>query len=185
MALPVTVCASRALAERRRLPDGQAAAEIALLWLRLTGNSGGWTVTGVAASHSGGNSFGTRLAVAVAERLSLGYLQVWRDRPVKGTSHPKEFRRLPPLEILAKPIGATLVIDDVATSGYHMWEALTALRALDIPAAGIAWISADSATIGRPGSRDGRRGEKAQAGESQALQAGAVGQSWRTQQSAD
>src|SRR5215471_296662 len=129
---------------------GLAAAEIALLWLRLTGNPGGWTVTNIAAGHSRGNSFGARLAIAVAERLSLGYLQVWRDRPIKGTSHPKEFRRLPPLEMLAKPIGATLVIDDVATSGHHMWEELTALRSLNVPAAGIAWISADSGTATAP-----------------------------------
>jgi hypothetical protein len=115
---------------------GLAAAEIALLWLRVSGNPGGWTVTNIAAGHSGGNSFGTRLAVAVAERLDLAYLQVWRDRSVRGVSHPKVFRRLPPLDMLAKPIGATLVVDDVATSGWHMEEALTALRSLNLPAAG-------------------------------------------------
>jgi hypothetical protein len=106
-----------------------AAAEIVLLWLRLTGNPGAWTVTNIAGGHRGGNSFGARLAVAVAERLSLGYLQVWRDWPIKGVSRPKEFRRLPPLDMRARPIGATHVIDDVATSGWHMEEALTALRA--------------------------------------------------------
>jgi hypothetical protein len=104
----------RLKAETGEREIGLAAAEIALLWLRLTGNPGGWTVTNIAAGHSGGNSFGARLAVAVADRLSRGYLQVWRDRPIKGVSHPKEFRRLPPLDMLAKPIGATLVIDDVA-----------------------------------------------------------------------
>ena len=52
---------------------GLAAAEIALLWLRVSGNPGGWTITNIAAEHSGGNSFGSRLAVAVADRLSLGY----------------------------------------------------------------------------------------------------------------
>ena len=177
----------RPKAEADDRETGLAAAEMALLWLRLSGNPGGWTVTNIAAGHSGDNSFGSRLAVAVAERLSLGYLQVWRDRRIGGTSHPKEFRRLPPLDMLAKPIGATLVIDDVVSSGYHMWEALTALRALNIPAAGIAWISAESGTIGRPDWRSGheRRGETAQFGESQALQAWAVGKSWRAQQGAD
>jgi hypothetical protein len=34
-----------------------AAAEVAGLWLLLTGNPGGWTITNVAAGHSGGNSF--------------------------------------------------------------------------------------------------------------------------------
>ncbi len=88
--------------------------------------------------------------MAIAERLALNYLQVWRDRPIKGVSHPKEFRRLPPLDMIAKPIGATLIVDGVATSGFHMEEAIKALRSLHIPAAGIAWISAGSATIGRP-----------------------------------
>jgi hypothetical protein len=82
----------RLKAEAGDRETGLAAAEIALLWLKLTGNPGGWTVTNIAAGHSGGSSFGARLAVAVAERLSLGYLQVWRDRPIKGLSHPKEFR---------------------------------------------------------------------------------------------
>ena len=102
-----------------------------------------------------------RFAVAVAERLSLGYLQVWRNRPIKGSPHPKEFRRLPPLEMLAKPIGSTLVIDDVATSGYHMWEALTALRALDIPAAGIAWKAAGDRPARFPPSTSGSSFEAA------------------------
>jgi hypothetical protein len=68
----------------------------------LTGNPSAWAVASIAAGHSGGNSFGARLAAAVAERLQLSYLQVC-DRPIKGVSHPKEFRRLPPLEMI--PIG--------------------------------------------------------------------------------
>jgi hypothetical protein len=55
---------------------GSPAAEIAIVWMLLTGNPGGWTVTNIAAGHSSGNSFGARLAAAVAERLTLGYLQV-------------------------------------------------------------------------------------------------------------
>jgi hypothetical protein len=140
----------RLKAEAAEHETGLAAAEITLLWLKLTGNPGGWTVTNIAAGHSGGNSIGARLAVAVAERLDLAYLQVWRDRPIRGVSHPKEFRRLQPLEMLARPIGATLVVDDVASSGWHLEEALTALRSLNLPAAGIAWISADSGTATAP-----------------------------------
>jgi hypothetical protein len=37
-----------------------------------------------------------------------------------------------------------------------MEEALTALRAVGIPAADIAWISADRASVGRPDWRHGR-----------------------------
>jgi hypothetical protein len=77
--------------------------------------------------------------------------------------------------MLAKPIGATLVVDDVATSGYHMEEAIKALRSLAIPAMGVAWVSAESATIGRPDWRDGRRRQEAQACEPEAISAWEVG----------
>jgi hypothetical protein len=59
-------------AEASDRETGLEAAEIALLWSWLTGGPGGWTVTNIEAGHSGGNSFGARLAIAVAERLSLG-----------------------------------------------------------------------------------------------------------------
>jgi hypothetical protein len=107
--------AKRLKADANERETGPAAAEIALMWLRVLGNPGAWTVTNITADHSGGNRFATRLAVAVAERLSLGQLQLWRDRTIRGVSHPKEFPRLPPLDILAGPIGVTFVIDEVAT----------------------------------------------------------------------
>jgi hypothetical protein len=69
-----------------------AATEIALVWTLLTGNPGGWTVTNIAAGHSGGNSFGARLAVAVAERLTLAYLQVWHDLPQAQRRRRRELR---------------------------------------------------------------------------------------------
>ena len=65
----------------------------------LTGTPGGWTVTNITAGHSGANSFGARLAAAVAQRLTLSYLQLRRDRPIRGTSHPKELSRLPPPDL--------------------------------------------------------------------------------------
>jgi len=78
-------------------------------------------------------------------------MRIWRDPPVNGVSHPKEYRRLPPLDMLAMPIGGTTpVIDDVATSGYHMEKALAALCSLGIPAAGTAWIRSGGAATGPP-----------------------------------
>jgi hypothetical protein len=69
-------------------------------------------------------------------------VKVWRDRFVTGSSHPKEFRKLPPLTWQdAPPPGLVLLVDDVATSGWHLEEALTALRAAGHLALGLAWIS--------------------------------------------
>jgi hypothetical protein len=86
--------------------------------------------------------------------------------------------------MIAKPIGTILIVDDVATSGYHM-EAIKALRSLNIPAAGIAWISVDKPTIGRPDWRDGRPSKETQVDEPEAVQAWTVRKSWRTEQGSD
>jgi hypothetical protein len=59
-------------------------------------------------------------------------------------SHPKEFNRIPPLErsdafgAAASPV---LIVDDLATSGWHLEEALTNARDGGLSAVGAAWIS--------------------------------------------
>jgi hypothetical protein len=88
---------------------GLAAAEIAVAWSLLTGNPVGWTVTNIAAGHSGGSSFGARLAAAVAERLMLDHVQVWRDRPIglsagrDKDAHPGTLRRVSGLVCAHRP----------------------------------------------------------------------------------
>jgi hypothetical protein len=120
--------------------DAGAAAIIAVVD-HLFGNLDGASVTTVPCGHSRvPNCLGNRLARSVAERLGLPFVQYWADRFVSGSSHPKEFKRLPPLTWIDRPQGRVLLIDDVASSGWHMEEALTALRAAGAEAMGIAWI---------------------------------------------
>src|SRR5260370_616918 len=78
---------------------------------------------------------------AVADELGLRFVEVFEDRFVSGVSHPKEFRNLPPLVWRTKPAAPTLVIDDLATSGMHIEEALGLLRGLGLPSFGAVWIS--------------------------------------------
>lgn len=85
-------------------------------------------------------AWSTLLARAVAACLSLPFRPLFKVRPVKGSSHPRQNLRLPPLEWAAQPDGPTLLIDDVATSGWHLAEALAMLRSAGIPALGAAWI---------------------------------------------
>lgn len=118
-----------------------AADAIEGLLLKLFGSLGGSVVTSVPCGHSRvANCLGKRLAQAVAMRTGATFVQCWQDRFVSGVSHPKEFARLPPLDWITVPKARTILIDDVATSGWHMEEALTALRAAGVEAFGVAWI---------------------------------------------
>jgi predicted amidophosphoribosyltransferase len=48
---------------------------------------------------------------------------------------------LPPLRQIADPPASMLLIDDLATSGWHVEEALTALRRLGAAASAFVWIT--------------------------------------------
>ncbi|WP_097063747.1 phosphoribosyltransferase [Sphingomonas guangdongensis] len=100
-------------------------------------------VTHVACGHSQRpDCFSCQIAQRVAEKLRLKFAKVFSDRFVKGVSHPKEFDKLAPIEIATLPAEAlVLVIDDVATSGWHMEEALQTLRSAGKACLGFSWIS--------------------------------------------
>jgi hypothetical protein len=118
-----------------------AAETVAGLLSNVFGPLAGAVITSVPCGHSRvPDCLGKRLAQAVAARLAVPFVQVWEDRFVAGVSHPKEFAKLPPLEWIERPQSRVIVIDDVATSGWHLEEALTALRSAGLEAFGVAWI---------------------------------------------
>jgi len=120
-----------------------AAAEIADEARRLFAPGAGWSVTNIACGHSRDpRCWGKLLAEAVAAELGLPFVEEFRDRFVCGVSHTKEFSNLPPLEWnnqLAS--GSVLLVDDLATSGWHLEEALTLLRGRGLAASAIVWIA--------------------------------------------
>lgn len=120
-----------------------AAGEVCALVRKMFGPLTGWTVSTVAVGHSRRpDSFAVRLAQGVAADLGLRFDKLFADRFVAGSSHPKEFSRLPPLQMLRSHLaGPILLVDDVATSGWHMEEALLALRAFGVTSFGVVWIS--------------------------------------------
>lgn len=120
---------------------GAAVDAVADLLAKLFGSLETSCVTAVPCGHSGRpDCLSRRLGEGVAARLGAPFVQCWADRYVSGVSHPKEFAKLPPLEWLNKPDRRTIVVDDVATSGWHLEEALTALRDAGVEAFGVAWI---------------------------------------------
>jgi len=98
-------------------------------------------ITSVPCGHSRRpDCFGKRLALAVAVESGLPFVQVWADRFCKGVSHPKEFSQLPALTWESLPDRLTIIVDDIATSGWHLEEAVTAMRSKGVPAVAVAWI---------------------------------------------
>lgn len=131
----------RAKATRCCETCAQGVEDVAAVIAGLLGSSPAAVVTSVPCGHSRvPDCLGRRLAEGVAAKLGIPYVQSWHDRFVSGVSHPKEFAKLPPLEWLEKPRQSTILIDDVATSGWHMEEALNALRGAGVEASGVAWI---------------------------------------------
>jgi len=120
-----------------------AAVEVAEVVRKLCGDAGA-VVVNVACGHSKRvDCFGKMLAQRVAGGLGWDFLQVYADRFLSGGSHPKQALNTPALEFVAEPILGRLhvVVDDVATSGWHMEEAVGGLRARGVNAMGVAWIS--------------------------------------------
>lgn len=128
-----------------------AAAEVAGLVKLLLGGAPGFTVSTVAVGHSRRpDSFAVRMAEAAAAELELPFVKIFADRFVNGVSHPKELKKLRPLERLALPATPVLLVDDVASSGWHLEEAVTNLRAAGVTCLAIAWISGTIGSAVRP-----------------------------------
>ena len=120
---------------------GQVADSVATVIRQLHGGRSADAITTVPCGHSRRlDCFGKRLAQVVGRSLGLPFLQVFADRPCSGVSHPKEFRKLPPLRQIADPVSSMILIDDLATSGWHIEESLTALRSLGASTSGFVWI---------------------------------------------
>jgi hypothetical protein len=121
---------------------GEAADLLTALIRQLQGNGAADAITCVPCGHSRRpDCLGKRIAQAVADGLGLPFLQVFADRPCSGVSHPKEFAKLSPLEQVAEPLPSMILVDDLATSGWHVEEALTTLRNLGASASSFVWIT--------------------------------------------
>ncbi|BBK41192.1 hypothetical protein STVA_12120 [Allostella vacuolata] len=132
------------------------AAEIAAEVRALVFPASPWSVTSVAPGHSrDAEACCVHIARAVALRLGLPYVTTFEPRPVPGSSHPRRNAGLPPLQWRERPAGPVILVDDVATSGWHMAEALGMLRGAGIPALGAAWIggTAQEGVEDRPAGR--------------------------------
>jgi hypothetical protein len=120
---------------------GQVADSVATLIRQLYGGRFAEAITTVPCSHSRRlDCFGKRLAQAVGRSLGIPFLQVFADLPCSGVSHPKEFRKLAPLQQIADPVSSMILVDDLATSGWHVEKSVTALHSLGASTSAFVWI---------------------------------------------
>ena len=125
----------------RQLIDGAAELVTALV-RQLRGDPAADAMTSVPCGHSRRpDCFGKRLAQGCAELLGLPFVEVFADRFCEGVSHPKEFKKLPPLHQVADPLPSMIVVDDLSVSGWHIEESTLALRRVGAAASAFVWIS--------------------------------------------
>lgn len=107
-------------------------------------------ITAVPCGHSRrSDCFSKRLAQAIAVAIGVPWIQVFADRPVAGSSHPRSSVELPPLQQIGAVPHSVIIVDDVATPGRHLEEAVLALRRANARVSAFAWISG-SASSGQP-----------------------------------
>jgi hypothetical protein len=118
----------------------RVAEQIATASTGLFGKSALRFVANVACGHGGPYCFARGLAVTVAAKLGVPFVEAFAALEVSGTSHPRKNARRPKMQLVEVPQGPVLLIDDVASSGSHIAEATRVLRDAGCTAFPIAWI---------------------------------------------
>jgi predicted amidophosphoribosyltransferase len=97
----------------------------------------------VPCGNSGPNCLTARLSKSIAALLSIRHIEAFEPLPYSGGSHPKSNVRRKPMRLVEPVECPVLLIDDVATSGAHLGEAVTLLRNAGTPSVlPMVWLAA-------------------------------------------
>jgi hypothetical protein len=117
---------------------------------RLVGERPARIVTHIPCGHSRKEDcLSGLLAMRLAAHLNLPFVSAFNPNFSAGTSHPKANLIRPAMEIDTPIIDPVLLIDDVASSGRHMEEAVGLLRQSADVVLPVAWIGGE-ASAARP-----------------------------------
>jgi predicted amidophosphoribosyltransferase/PAS domain-containing protein len=83
------------------------------------------------------------LARALGAKLGLPVIRALAAKKQTGSSHPKNNVRRPPMQAVEKLTGPVILVDDVATSGAHIEEAVKLLKPSGGAVFPVVWISGD------------------------------------------
>lgn len=112
---------------------------------RLVGERPARFVTYIPCGHSRmGDCLSALLAKQIAVHLNLPLVSVFKPNFSTGTSHPKANLVRPAMEIDTRIVDPVLLIDDVASSGRHMEEAIGLLRQSTDVVLPVAWIAGNA-----------------------------------------
>ncbi len=115
--------------------------ELARAAVDLHGRQTFRAVTAVACGSSGPDCFAAKLGEQTAQILDLPYMRVFADLPSGGLSHPRRNAHRAKMRVALPPTEATLLIDDVATSGRHIEEATLLIRQTAPTVLPVVWIA--------------------------------------------
>lgn len=112
---------------------------------QLVGERPARIVTHVPCGHSRkGDCLSCLLAKRIAAHLNLPFVSAFKPNFSAGTSHPKANLIRPAMEIDTPIDDPVLLIDDVASSGRHMEEAVGLLRQSADVVLPVAWIGGEA-----------------------------------------
>ncbi len=100
------------------------------------------SIVAVPCGNSGPDCLSERLAQRLAIQMDRRWVRAFAPLPKTGGSHPKANMKRQKVELIEIPPGPVLLIDDVATSGAHIDEAASALRAAGVGVFSMVWIAA-------------------------------------------
>jgi hypothetical protein len=84
------------------------------------------------------------IARAAGARLNIPVVNAFAHLQQSGSSHPRTIATRPPMRVIQPVPGPAIIIDDVATSGAHLFEAATLLRIAGSSSFALAWIGGES-----------------------------------------
>lgn len=126
---------------------------------RLVGERPARIVTHIPCGHSRNvDCLSCLLAKRIAAHLNLPFVSAFKPNFSTGKSHPKANLIRPAMEIDAPIVDPVLLIDDVASSGRHIEEAVNLLRQSTDVVLPVAWIGgkASAARIAKAAKQAGR-----------------------------
>jgi hypothetical protein len=95
----------------------------------------------VPCGHSGEECLTLRAARRLGAVTGIPVIEAFAPLPVSGVSHPKTNRTRPRMRLREEVTGDILLIDDIATSGAHIEEAVSKLRTGNNSVVAVSWIA--------------------------------------------
>ena len=123
----------------------EIASEVADGVTGLVGTSAFKAIVPIPCGHSqSGDCLSLAIARCLAARLNLPMVQALESARRKGSSHPKKNASRPPMALAHAVKGPVLLVDDVATSGAHLEEAVGLLKPESGSVLSVAWIGGNA-----------------------------------------